>query len=325
MTIKKLNMTLARKKQIYGILFCLPFIIGFIFFFLSPIAFYLRLAFSKMVVFISVGVIQTGRGLSGGVETMGGLQLDYVGLENFKIIFLSRAPWIQKIWGNLSVLAYHVPSVVLFSFFVSIILNQKFKGRFAARAVFFLPVIIASGAIAVFNTDNLSQLARAVVMGQDEATANMGINTFYRTMLSLLGQNEVSRGLINTVGKIISSLDWVIESAGVQILIFLAGLQTIPVSLYEASHMDGASSWENFWKITLPMLSPILLVNTAYTIIDTLAAPDNWVIRDIYIVAMNGGEYSVSAAMGVFYFTIVLSLVGLLLFFMSKLVYYEDR
>ncbi|MHB1484702.1 MAG: carbohydrate ABC transporter permease [Saccharofermentanales bacterium] len=324
MTIKKLNLTIARKKQLYGVLFCLPFIIGFIFFFLSPVSFYLRLAFSKMEVFISVG-----KGVAGGswadVETIGGLKLVYTGLENFKYIFLNKAAWIQNIWGNLSVLAYSVPSIVLFSFFISIILNQKFKGRFAARAIFFLPVILASGAIAVLNTDTLTQLAYAVVRGTDESTANMSINTFYRSMMSLLGQNEVSRSLINTVDRIIYSMDYVVNAAGVQILIFLAGLQTIPASLYEASHMDGASSWENFWKITLPMLSPILLVNTAYTIVDALAAPDNWVIREMYNVAMRDGMYHYSAAMGVFYFAIVLSLIGILLYFMSKLVYYEDR
>jgi len=325
MTIKKLNLTMARKKQIYGILFCLPFIIGFIFFFASPIAFYIRLAFSKMEVFIQVAAgAGTGRWM-GGNETIGGLKLTYIGIENFKEMFLNRVGWMQNIMINLKWLAYDVPSIVLFSFFISIILNQKFKGRFAARAVFFLPVILASGAIAVLNTDTLTQLAYSVVLGNDEATANMGINSFYRTMLSLLGQNQVSKVLIDTVGIIIGEMDWVVNNAGVQILIFLAGLQTIPKSLYEASHMDGASSWENFWKITLPMLSPVLLVNTAYTIVDCLAAPDNWIIRDIYNEFMRGGNYALSAAMGVSYYTMVLAIVAVILYFMSKFVYYEDK
>jgi ABC-type sugar transport system permease subunit len=322
---KKYKMTLARRKQLYGILFCLPFIIGFTIFFLGPITFYIHLAFSKMTMFITVGGGQSGSGSWTGSQTMGGLKLESVGLANFQEILLKEATWIQSVWSNIQNLAYRVPSIVLFSFFIAILLNQQFKGRFAARAIFFLPVIIASGALSILNTDQLTQAAYAVVRGTNEATADVGINSLYRTIVSLFGQNEVSRILVNTVDSIIASMDVVVNNAGVQILIFLAGLQTIPISLYEASHMDGASSWENFWKITLPILSPILLVNTAYTIIDALAAPDNWAIRAIYQKAVWQGNYPMSAAMGIFYFSIIITLIGLVLFFMSKLVYYEDR
>lgn len=303
----KFRITLSLRKKIYGYLFCSHFMLGFVLFFLSPMIFYVRAAFNRMRI------------------TVSGLEFEFVGFDNFSRLFLTNANWMQNVFANLRNLLYTVPSVVLFSFFIAIILNQKFKGRFVGRTIFFLPVIIASGALAVLNTDQLTMAAYSVVRGTDESTSMIGINSFYRTILSLFGENEISRVLVNTVDGIIASMDRIVMASGVQILIFLAGLQTIPNSLYEASHMDGASSWENFWKITLPMLSPVLLVNTAYTVIESLAAPDNWVVFAIYHTAITAGNHSAAAAMGVLYFAIVLTILSLALVFMSKLVYYEDR
>ncbi len=303
---KQLKISIPTRKAIYGLLFTLPFLIGFIVFFLSPFAFFVTLAFSKMTV------------------TVQGMIVEFNGIENFKNLLISNKDFLTNIFDNIKSISYKVPFIILYSFFIAIILNQKFKGRFLARAIFFFPVIIASGSLAILNTDYLSMQAQAVVSGLDQNNTVVAGNSLYRTILMLFGQNSISNTLVQTVDTIISSADEIVNASGVQILIFLAGLQTVSPSLYEASRIDGASTWENFWKITLPILSPILLVNVAYTIIDCLAAADNWIIKAIYDKAAYLGEYTTSGAMGVIYFIIIFALLGTTMFFISKLVYYED-
>jgi len=303
---KKKSISISAQKAIYGFLFSLPFTVGFILFFLSPFIFYIVISFSKMSV------------------TPRGLELSFNGLENMVYLFTNRIEFLDNVIGNIKSIAYTVPAIILYSFFISIILNEKFRGRFLARAIFFLPVIIASGALSIMNTDQLSIQARQVIAGL-ESNVYIGSNSLYGMITSLFGENSLSKSLINVVNSIISSMDSIVNASGVQILIFLAGLQTVPSSFYEAAKIDGASNWENFWKITFPILSPILLVNTAYTIIDCLAAPDNWVIKAIYDVGAYQGDYTLSASMGTVYFSIIFVVLGLAIFFMSKRVYYEDR
>ena len=125
----------------------------------------------------------------------------------------------------------------------------------------------------------------------------------------------------NLVGKIYT----ITMSSGVQILIFLAGLQGISPSLYEASSIEGATSWENFWKITLPMISPVVLVNSVYTIVDQLGGASNAVIMDMYDTALKQNQFGFSSAMGLIYFSLIFIVVGFVIFIMSKFVYYEDR
>lgn len=304
---RKRSISIPTRKAIYGVLFSMPFIIGFVVFFLSPFMFFVVLAFSEMTI------------------TIKGMQIDFNGFENFNLLLMSNKEYINNIFLNIQSIAYKVPSVILYSFFVAIILNQKFKGRFLARAIFFLPVIIASGALAILNTDHLTIQAHAIVTGMDKDNMYGGANSLYSSVISLFGQNAASNSLIQVVNTIIESVDDIVTASGVQILIFLAGLQTVSPSLYEASRIEGASSWENFWKITFPILSPILLVNAVYTIIDCLAAPDNKIIKIIYDAATYQGNYSQSSTMGVIYFAIIFTLLGIAMFFMSKAIYYEDR
>lgn len=305
------RLTLSARRSLYGYLFTLPFIIGCIVFFISPFIFYIALAFSKITL----------------VPAGGGMILNFVGLENFKDLLSSDLTYVQDVIYNLLNIIVSVIPIILYSFFIALILNQKFKGRFLARAIFFLPVIISSGAAAYFNTDNLSTAANKVIEGISSVTpvagsSNQGI---YSIFMLLLGSSAVGNYLITFVGQIIGGIYMITMASGVQILIFLAGLQTISPSLYEAAYMDGATGWENFWKITLPMLSPVCLVNTIYTIIDCLAGANNTVVDQISNMATQNANYTRSSAMGVIYFAIIYIVLGIVLYVMSKFVYYEDR
>jgi len=295
---------MSTRRAIYGYLFSAPFMIGFIIFFLSPFIFFVVLGFSRM--------------------TMAkGMQVDFVGIDNFFRLFTTNTKFMEIIFQNILAIFTQVPAIILYSFFIAIILNDNFRGRFLARAIFFLPVIIASGGLAILSTNHLSEQAHAIVTGANQMV-HVGTNGLYSQIEHLFGQNALSTWLISGVDKIIDAIDDIVNASGVQILIFLAGLQTVPPSLYEASRIDGASSWENFWKITLPMLSPILLVNAAYTIIDCLAKPNNWAIKSIYDQATGQGDYTLSSAMGIVYFSIIFVVLGITMYLLSKLVYYED-
>lgn len=302
---KKKLMSLSSRRSIYGIFFVLPFIIGFIIFFIIPIVFYIYMAFCRMSL------------------SNDGVTFEKIGLENF-IALLSNITYINGIKTSLIDLAVTIIPIVLFSLFLAIILNQKFKGRFLARAIFFLPVIAASGVVAMSKYNALSSAAQNIVMGiQGEAGGN-STNILMNSVISLFGSSSFGDSLINTVSSILRNIYNIITASGVQILIFLAGLQTISPSLYEASHIDGSTAWENFWKITFPLISPLILVNVVYTLIDCMAGTNNDIVTYMYQTAMQNIDYTLSAAMGVFYFIVTYLIVGIAIFIVSKFVFYEE-
>ena len=311
MKVKTKAISLQAQKSIYGYIFVLPFIVGFIAFFLSPFIFMIVMSFSK----INYG-------------SAGGMILVNIGFDNFKEIFLHDFEYIKSVFISTGELLAFLPSVVFFSLFISIILNQNFKGRFLARAIFFLPVLIASGINAVTGSaeglmSNATALVQGASSGADGGEATVNIT---KSIVMLFGsESGIGAGFIKAVAGIVSNIFQITQASGVQILIFLAALQTIPTSLYEASHMDGATGWENFWKITLPMISPMILVNTVYTAVDRMAGADNGVIALIYDAAFMKSKFADSAAMSMIYFLIIFAAIGIIMFFLSKAVYYEDR
>ena len=292
-------------NAVAGLLFSLPFIIGFLFFYISPIITYIVMAFSKL-----------------SLNDMGNMQFTSVGWDNFYEAIFVQDDYLINIFSNLGDLLIMFPSVLLFSFFIAMLLNQKFHGRTFARVLYFLPVIIASGVTAVNQSDALTGAAVSAVTGVSgsvDGTVNL---TGIITNLFASSMNSTFFSLVETL---VSKIYNITMASGVQILIFLAGLQSISPSLYEASSIEGATAWENFWKITLPMISPMILVNAVYTIVDILGSTQNSLINDLYSLSIEGMEYGLSSAMGVLYFGITFIIVGIVIFFMSRMVFYEER
>ena len=281
MKLTKSRLSLTQREALKGHIFLIPFYIGLLVFFAGPLIQSIQFAFQS--VNPQVGFYET--------TNVGGYNFDYIFNKdaNFKINLIE----------SLTQLAWKLPVVLVSSLFFAILINRKFRGRVFVRAVFFLPVIIASGL--VMNIVQGDQIAGAALSGSAVAGGEVSQSTALADVLSGIG---LSDSIIGTVTAITDSMFSTIWQTGIQTVIFLAGLQGIPSSLYEASAVEGASAWENFWKITLPMLLPITLVNIVYTVVDSLVNTENAVMLQV-LQDTNNARYGTASAMAWSYFLII--------------------
>lgn len=263
--MKRLQLSLSARSAWTAQVFILPFYLGFWFFFFSPLIESLRMSFSNV-----------------SVSTESGYTFDWVGIENYKVAFLEDGTFTTNLAKSFSQLAWQVPVVIVLSLFLAIIINQKFRGRVVVRAIFFLPVIFASGvALSMINSDSVAGSAIAGNVVSAEGVTSMN------SLNELLTNAGFNSEIISLATKIANSLFSMVWRSGIQMIIFLAGLQSISPALYEASSIEGATSWENFWKITLPMLTPTILINLVYTIVDTFTDTTNLVMRQVTSMMSN--------------------------------------
>lgn len=168
-------------------------------------------------------------------------------------------------------MVYQTPVILLFSLYIAVLLNQKFRGRWLFRVLFFIPVIAVSGiVITILNQDYLAKIMQGET-GSSSLISVVDVTGF----TNLMGiPSEVLSPLTAVVNDIFN-LAW---RSGIQILIFVAGLQTVPNSLYESAVIDGVTGWEKFWKITFPLITPMVLMNAIFTIVDNFTNSSNPVI-----------------------------------------------
>lgn len=269
-------------------MFILPWLIGFSVFVARPFLHSIRLAFST-------------------VDMIAGFKLNPVGWENFREAFFVDERFVPILIEVIERNLVNVPIILTFSLFTAFLVNQKIRGQVFFRAVFFLPVVIASGLV-------IERLFQQNV-GSLEAVA--GINIPSLIYMYLPPQ------LARIVVDVLTRLSLILWSSGIQILLFIAGLQGISGSLYEASRIDGATDWEIFWKITLPMLSPIIIVNAVYTIVDGFTDIFNPMVNFIRTVAFSGSfRLGYAAALGWIYFLLVFILIGTVFITSKKWVFY---
>ncbi|HPZ06433.1 MAG TPA: sugar ABC transporter permease, partial [Clostridiales bacterium] len=209
--------------------------------------------------------------------------------------------------------------IIIFSFFAANLLNQKFKGRSLARAIFFLPVILTSGVMLVIDSGDLLQSSLGMTQTDGQEGAFRAVE-----LARLLLRSRLSPTFIDYIISAVDRIYEIVSASGVQILVFLAGLQSISPSLFEASNIEGATGWENFWKITFPMVSPLILVNTVYSIIDSLTNSSNVVMGMIRDTAFASNDYGLSSAMAWLYFLAILVIVGIVVKLVSKVVFYYE-
>lgn len=289
--------TLAQRKARNGRLFILPFTIGFIFFFLQPLvlSFYYSFTTNKPTNF--------------------GMEFNFVGLDNFIYLFKKDASFLPALFENVQTMIVKMIVITLFSIFFAVILNQKFKGRTFVRAVAFLPVIVSSGVVISILYEDVFNVG----MRMGGETSTLFKSTGLDAVLAAINLPEfVSEFMVSAISGIFDML-W---DGGVQILIFLAALQGVPSQLYEAANVEGATAWESFWKITFPMISPMVLISVIYTIIDSFTNYSNPVMKLISREGINNMRYSYACAMSWIFFTFVIMLVaivyGLLNHFLVK-------
>ena len=311
---KRKTVSLDKKKARAGWFFVLPFLIGLIVIYVPIIADSIRLSFSKTQPIIG-----------------GGQKIIWNGLTNYKDALFTDPNFVQNLTGGIQQLVIDIPAIVIFSLFIAVLLNQKMVGRAAFRAIFFVPVILSTGLIAqidassslnqyIANNEGINTGANATTTGAASATDIISAADVTRLFESM----KIGTGLVSTITQLVNDVYDIINRSGVQMLIFLAGLQSISPAIYESCSIDGATSWETFWKITFPMISPMILVNTIYTVIDSFTSADNSVMT--YITSVEASSTKVLAgAMSWIYFIIVLAIVGIVTGILSAYIFYQRR
>ncbi len=292
---------LQKRKAIAGYCFISPFIIGFLAFMVKPLLQSLHMSFSE----VSLG--------------SGNFTLTFNKLENLKYAFRVDPEYTRLLVEELGRMVVYSLAIIVFSFFVALILNQKFKGRALVRAIFFLPVILSSGVILGLETNN--QLMATLAAQIEDTTSGVSITAALEEILRTSG---VGVRAFEKVFEVIDNIYDVAIASGIQIIIFLSGLQTISSSMYEAADIEGCTKWESLWKITFPMISSMFLVNWIYTVVDFCMRSDNEVIKKIQSVMIDQMQYGRASAMSWVYFIVVLAFIGISSFLISKEVYYYD-
>lgn len=267
-----------------GYSFISLWLIGFLLFMAIPLGRSLYYSFQKLQV------------------SQNGLIASFVGTDHYRAAFTTDVNFLPLLKDTMVSMLTQVPLILIFSLFCAILLNRKLVGKTFFRGIFFLPVIIASGAI-------LSKL-------MDQGAANLPI--FYNENLYSKLSAFIPGDLLETLLQYAESLTLVMWDSGVQILIFLAGLQTISITLYEAAKCDGATAWEGFWKITFPMIMPMMLVNTLFSIVSSFTKADNQMMTHILNVVFKTNDFGYGSAMGWIYFVIIFLILGLVFLLFRK-------
>lgn len=283
---KKKGLSMRQRRTLEGLMFISPWIIGAILFFVYPIFVSLRLSFSELT-------------------SMNGMIMEWAGIKNFRDLVTKDTSYITNFVSAVKSTLINTPITLVFSLFIAMLINRDIKGRGAFRTIFFIPVLLGTGYVMqILVKDGASNV---VAGGADSALITM----IMKSVGSTFGAY---------VQTFLSTITTVLWKSGVQIILFLAGLQGIPGSLYEASRCDGATEWENFWKITLPIVSPIILLNFVYTMIDSFTDASNPIMANISHQFKIGG-LDVGAAMGWMYFLFTFVVCAIVLGVMSRLTF----
>ena len=279
-------------KSRYGLMFVAPFIIGFIIFFAYPLI---------QSIWFSLCDVTFGN----GVETT------FVGIANYKEI-LGANPMFTKVYlpESIGSILYSLPIILLVSLVLALLLNQKFRGRLFFRALYFMPVIIATGVV-----------VKLLFMTTEEELISSGVSTaLTESMFSVedvIGWLAMPDEIAQYVKTVINNIFDLLWSCGIQTVLFIAGLQSIPRTLYEASKVEGATKWEEFWFITFPMLGSVTLLVGVFTLVDLFTNTRNIMIKQVYELIANG-NYDETSAMLWVYFVVVGIIMGIILFLYNR-------
>jgi ABC-type sugar transport system permease subunit len=259
------QLTMKQKHVLEGYLFILPWIVGALLFFILPFFQSVQLSFSK-------------------ITKISGFEMEWIGIDNYAKAFVWDIRFVPLLITAITDTIINTPLTLIFSLFIAILVNRDIKFRGFFRGIFFLPVLLGAGFVlkqllGMGVESQAMEIARGIIMPEE--------------VLMYLGSNVAK--YVNDFMNRITVVFW---KSGVQVIIFLAGLQSIPGSLYEAAKCDGATLWENFWKITLPIMSPIILLNSIYTLVDSFTSSTNSVIEYILQIKVKIQNYEYAAAIG---------------------------
>lgn len=276
------RLSMNRRNTFEAYVFLSPFIIGTLIFFIFPLTLLLRLSF-------------------GNLYSVMGMRISFAGLDNFKRAFLTDTNFLPNFLQSMRDTAIKFPLTIIFSLLIALLLNKDIKFRGLFRTIFFLPFLLGNGYV-------MDQLLKQNVDDRAMQSAQFFLPSELMTYLGT--------GISSIVTSVFSVIIVILWGTGVQMLLFLSGLQGISTSYYEAARLESASEWDCFWHITLPMLSPIILLCIVYTLVDSFTNITNPVLQYINFIFLLT-QYDYSAAIGMLYSTFVL-LVVLLVFLLMR-------
>lgn len=280
-------MKMRTRKTLEGIMFISPWIVGVLLFFLYPILVSLRLSFSHL-------------------DNVAGLQMTFNGLENYRYLIQQDTNYIANFASSVKSTIINTPITLVFSLIIAMLINRDIKGRGFFRTVFFIPVLLGTGYI----------MQQLLGTGVGDVVTNSVDGIVTGVLMKAIGPT-----FAGYVQVFLSTITVVLWKSGVQIILFLAGLQGIGASLYEAARCDGATEWENFWKITLPIVSPIILLNFVYSMIDQFTDSSNAIISNINHAILKAQLLDRGAAMAWMYFAFTMVVCAIVLLIMRKLTF----
>ncbi len=305
----KIRLSYANKRKYSYMVFLIPFLIGF--FFLMLGIYYNSFKFSLHELKMN------------GAE---GFTLNWAGLANYKYALFTDPDFVNNIRNSVIGMLTNIPLAILYSLMIAVILNAKLKGRTVFRAIYFIPVILATGFMA--KVDTLSAIFSQQWSSMDQTSTTSTVSN------GLISARDLREFFMNLSfspqlsGYVISAVDRIfdiVNMSAVQMLIFLAGLQSISPVIYEAADIDGASAWERFWLVTFPMISPIIVVNVIYTIIDSFTASENAIMTQIQEQSFKQSSMGIASAMAWFYFAVIAVCIIIITLIISRYVYYQQR
>ena len=286
---KKFKMDLHTRNSLKGLVFVSPYILGVCLFFIYPIIFSLRLS-------ISTGIRVVGMHMSGFT------------LSYYVQGFVLDLTFLPTFWEAIKNTLVNFPLIIVLSLIIAVLLNRDIKCRGLFRVIFFIPFLLGSGEV-------MQQLLNQRV---DRAVLNImdGRLIPYNVLIYF---GDTITGAVQTVLGVLVTVLW---GCGVQILLFLSGLQSISPALYEAAKIDGATEWEIFWKVTVPMISPMMLLNLVYTLVDSFTNKSSELLTYINQQAVQQFQYG--SALGWIYFAFIGLLVALVFGIMQKYIHTNE-
>lgn len=273
---------LEKREARVGYLFVAPWVIGVLMFLLIP------LGQSFYYMWFNIRITPLGT------------NFNYVGTQNFTQIWLENPEFPQQLVTYIWQTIVEVPIITVFALIIAMMLNSKIKAKGFFRLIFFLPVIIVSGPV----MNMLVSQGASSIPALNTQSVIAALDTFLPTSVA------------ESIGDLFSNMIMILWYSGVQILIFLSALQKVDPALYEAAKIDGGSGWECFWKITLPTIKPMILLNAVYTVIFLSGNEQNELINMIVSAMFSGTKekgYGYASAMAWMY-SVVITLIVLLFF-----------
>lgn len=292
------------KKTYPGWLFVSPFIFGFLTYYLWVLIDSLKYSFSD----VKMGAECTTK---------------FIGWGNYIYAFRGHATFLRTMVETIGNMLTNIPIILIFSLFIAVVLNKNIPGRTFFRAVFFIPVVVSVGLLESVDSNNMVMSSLSSMSSIDTGAVNSGVNI--NDIESILKNLEFSPTIISYISGAVENIMTILNQSGVQIIIFLVGLQSISPSLYEAAQIEGATEWEIFWKITFPVISPMIVVNLFFSVIDALTRSGNSIMSLIRTMGLGAKQTGRASAMAWIYFVAIAFILILVALICKKAVFYSNR